>query len=422
MTENIDLLTIDCVPDATYLYSREDKRIPIFGSARQLAQHDLAIVKPALLYGDRVTLYSGNPLVASQIRHRAMRYSMAVPALTAMEQLATTGATEISGVPIPSGIIPNSNDFKKYLDRITESKETTDLTNPKWWKGATPDPEGDPRHQLISDALQAFSGPIAAFSDWIIEQLSNEEAELYSSELDEAIEQGILEMRGHLDFDLKQDVEAPYGLLLEEDVEDYSTLGAVQMLEKISESNSAIMLDEWSNDLIVEFGSGDVSRSTVDSASMVGVRLLSQFPRVQNATVSELIDLRTELSSPLIRLRAALISSTKDARSTSHQADIDDIVRTILIEEVAPSLLEIEEARQENTYIANLLGSVRDPKQLAAPVLTLAVSTAIGLPIFGALAIALGLSGPHMMAAWDMRQKERKIPKMKFYFLHQMNG
>jgi len=59
MTLGRDLLTIDCITDATYQFSKRDEKVPLLGAAKLLASHDLNVVKPALLYADKVTLYSG---------------------------------------------------------------------------------------------------------------------------------------------------------------------------------------------------------------------------------------------------------------------------------------------------------------------------------------------------------------------------
>jgi hypothetical protein len=84
-------------------------------------------------------------------------------------------------------------------------------------------------------------------------------------------------------------------------------------------------------------------------------------------------------------------------------------------------LLEIEEARRDNSYIQNLLSSVKDPRQAVAPGLSLAVSIGLDKPILAAVATAIGCSGPQLQAVWGMLQEDKRIQKMKFYFLHRMN-
>ena len=117
MESVIGELNVDCITDASYAFSKHDQRVPLLGSAQLLAEHDLTAVKPSLLYADRVTLYSGNPFIAAQITNRRLRLSMGIPALSMMEQLATSGLRDINGIEIPIGIIPDSEEFKEFANR-----------------------------------------------------------------------------------------------------------------------------------------------------------------------------------------------------------------------------------------------------------------------------------------------------------------
>ena len=57
------------------------------------------------------------------------------------------------------------------------------------------------------------------------------------------------------------------------------------MFKIIAAGDSAIMLDEWSNDLIAEFGPGKTIQRSVDQASLVGVRKCSD--RFQRTTTDD---------------------------------------------------------------------------------------------------------------------------------------
>lgn len=346
---------------------------------------------------------------------------MQIPALAVMESFAHGGVTEISGIAIPKGLIPQTDDFMAFVERSRAYVEQAEAVGPQWWKGAPPDIGNDPRSQELTAALNRWQREISEFSDWIAQEIRQEEEDLCSPDLRAALDLGILEIKGHLDYELEQQADSPIGLLTSDEVEEYSLNGAVKMMQQIAGGGSAIMLDEWSEDLSSSLGLNKSDMRLLDTASFLGVSILSRFPRVQNASIEELIDLREDLAGPLVRLRAALVTSSRQAQAEIRQENLDEIIRTIFVEEIEPSLLEIEEARRDNSYIQNLLSSVKDPRQAVAPGLSLAVSIGLDKPILAAVATAIGCSGPQLQAVWGMLQEDKRIQKMKFYFLHRMN-
>jgi hypothetical protein len=85
-----------------------------------------------------------------------------------------------------------------------------------FWKKPPPIDHDNARAQELTMALQKWNGEIKAFSEWINDSLAREQRNLFSPELEIAVQSGLLQVRGHLDYELEQDADAPIGLLQEE--------------------------------------------------------------------------------------------------------------------------------------------------------------------------------------------------------------
>ena len=150
-----------------------------------------------------------------------------------------------------------------------------------------------------------------------------------------------------------------------------------------------------------------------------GTGLIEQLPSFATATMLEVIDIRQDLDAPLARYRGAVaqISSGFDSEpySSDLQAEIDDAWRDL----VRPELMDLQERIAENSYLSNLLDSALSPSAVGAAILTLGSVAVADLP--SALALA-GLSVPAMRGALQKYRETRELNRHRFYLLHEVEA
>ena len=85
---------------------------------------------------------------------------------------------------------------------------------------------------------------------------------------------------------------------------------------------------------------------------------IQRLPCFDSAPVDELIDIKSELSSPLARFRSKMLTYSSEIQSLPWDNDFESECNLLYDKEVVPALLEIEEATKENTFLKNLSGKL----------------------------------------------------------------
>ncbi|QIN82791.1 hypothetical protein GBA63_09110 [Rubrobacter tropicus] len=147
--------------------------------------------------------------------------------------------------------------------------------------------------------------------------------------------------------------------------------------------------------------------------------LLRQLPLFEKATVKEILDIRRELESPLIRFRGAVIGMSEDIRSAAWDEDFPSDADKEFRKVVKPAVLEIEEAVQDNGSLRSLLFKGIRPGDWATG-LGVMISTLAGLP--DAASVLLGSGTTTGMTArgaykeWLEDRKRIESNHMFFYY------
>ncbi|MGW1344691.1 hypothetical protein ACWCOV_26865 [Kribbella sp. NPDC002412] len=132
------------------------------------------------------------------------------------------------------------------------------------------------------------------------------------------------------------------------------------------------LLGDSSMRLLLDGQTGELARALIDEntvspghlslkhaqEALLGSGLVARLPAFHQAPTNELLDLRADLSGPLTRYRAAVAQlankMTAPAFSGAGAGEIDDMWLT----DVAPALLEIEESLAEHTLAKEIARSV----------------------------------------------------------------
>jgi hypothetical protein len=168
----------------------------------------------------------------------------------------------------------------------------------------------------------------------------------------------------------------------------------------------------------------DPHRSRAAEAGIAG-RLIAGLEAFPNAEMDVILDVRLRLQAPLARFRSALARASAEfdaaAWDEGFAREVDDLYRR----EVAPALLEVEEALKELGVRPTLLRVAAGKEALvAAATATLGLAAAGGaapgdLPHLLFSATALGGVASAAGEARERRKVQGEVEHNAFYFLYQ---
>lgn len=348
---------------------------------------DMDLVKPALLYADRVVLRS---------------YLVDVGRFAALEDM-------VGGMPLQA-----------YRHMLRFSIHATDETLRAYGVDPSHRPERDrlinmwDAHVSTPEASAAF-GILAEFGGmpWSQElgrayfrssrDFAAKAVGAYGP-LDPAVESGLLEIAGWTDEGPSFfEGEQSYVNRACEQVFEYEP-GIVPMFDPGADLTRATYWGE---------GAGARSRRTD-----IAARLLRKLPAFDQATVEEVLDIREELRGPVVRFRKFVDTVGRDAPSETEAFDeyLDELVRT----EVDPALSELDELVHQDSYLWKLAdGATKADHWIPA-----VGSVILGVGgLSGAAAVisaVAGVASVPLRALYEHIAAERDRRSHPLYLLHQL--
>ncbi len=156
--------------------------------------------------------------------------------------------------------------------------------------------------------------------------------------------------------------------------------------------------------------------------SGLAVELLKRLPLFEEASIEEVLDIRSELERPLVRFRSAILKFSEQIRSSSWDEDFSHDAEMIFIKDVKPAILDIEDAVKSNRLLSEMARQfVKHPLTLpAGSILSLAISSTSNLP--EEIAASLGVGGAtaaliiNTYSKW--KDKQRAIEGNSLYFYY----
>lgn len=360
---------------------------PVNASRAASLAGDIRLLKPALLYADSVTLYSPAAIMLFMVGQTAN-----LNPKQRMEFLRRIYPTlEPERAPVVLALL-------NYYDQLARQKR------------------GRSKEELLTylqmkpkmDELQQQLESI-----WVDELIPKVEGMLESSgasQLVEAMSQGILDvdplMRGEEEFELDQFIDA-----------------FVDKLAKVLSQRGAYPLFDDQTGTLVRHGIAEglfaTSPVTRERGKQVAAAsdFMSRLPAFSGATIREILDIRRELQSPLVRFRAAMIELGTLIESAAYEEAFPEEVDELFKARVEPVLLEIEEQIQGSAYLSELIGeAVGDTKTLLTGVLAFGITESADLPNL----LAGGAAATQVIAsaAWKWQMERRKTKQNELYFLY----
>lgn len=140
-----------------------------------------------------------------------------------------------------------------------------------------------------------------------------------------------------------------------------TNLITVDYFKMLSDSlkNSYPLFDELSNSIMKSaIKSKVITLSSAEEAKITHAGLVDNYmqrlPAFEEATIDELIDIKKELNKPLVRFRGKMHQYSETIKTMPWNSDFEQECNLLYNKEVVPALLDIEEATKDNSFVKNL--------------------------------------------------------------------
>lgn len=386
-----------------------------FPSDKPNLNQEIKLVKAALLYADRVKLYS---LTASAIRMTAKTNALRlIYRVDLLEKVAKSISSEDSAkrlLTLWSQYRELSK--KKYLNKqeLIRKNQFERLLAQNW------DQAGDVANKMVKESK--------------IEKLN------------QAIDLGLLELHTFKDTDTS---DAAVDFMADSIVRAASRQENKEFKMPSSQQNDKIL-----QEYVEQVGNAVSNRSTYPlfdegtgllvnagikankiKAPNFGIEhgkqvelakhLFEYLPSFEDADIDEIIDIRKELDKPLTRFRKAVITFSNDINLASWDEDFLAEADKVFYKDVKPAMIEIDDAIKSNKFLASLARKFIE-KPAALPVgsaISLVMSNLLSLPQEISLSLGIGVSSAAIIyEAYDEWKKKKQITEQNLiYFYYQAN-
>jgi hypothetical protein len=343
-------------------------------------EHELQIVKAALLYADEATLYSPTAFLALAVHEvgyydgdQQMEFLRTIaPNLMTQENL-TIWNEAVAKYERFKGRLPFR--FQRaFLDGLFR------LILSRYWKS--------------------------------VRQIANQQAkQLGTFQLLSAVRTGNLQIHH---FESRED----------QDQIVYEFFNAIAT--SVSDGSTFPLFDDDSGNLIrLAIKEGYLTVSEVEAIRgrhcALAADLFDRLPLFEAASIDEIVDIRQELNRPLVNFRSAMMSFSDKIKSASWDTDFPHEAQAVFHREIAPAVLEIEAAVRANNALLALWRATTE-RPLAV---TGGSALAIGLSHMNLLpgivaGIGVGVGALTATAEWyrNWRQKQDEIEGNQLFFYY----
>jgi hypothetical protein len=369
---------------------------------------ELKLLKAAILYGDKVELYS---LKASVFRLIRMLKDIPVPLqFKIIEEVSPFLMGEIES----AAFLENLVTYKEIITKKTSSLPILILQrrfSNEWLKAV------NTIEQMVQTS--GFEDIERGIKTGIVKLHTFENAKNQLQAVDYLVDSVALASNSPLLEERRKLMEDRNGPLLEEYVQG--------MISAINDGSSLPLFDEQTSSLIyagIREGLIIPTRSAAGQAkhSALAADLLEKIPHFEDASIDQILEIRNELDRHLIRFRSALISYSEKIKSEAWEKDFPVDAENVFRRDVAPAILDIEDATKSNKIIAKIIHDISEKPIAVASgsAIGLAISTFSGLPEAISISLGAGIAVSTIIfdafTAWT--EKNRLIQQNTMYFFY----
>jgi hypothetical protein len=184
-------------------------------------------------------------------------------------------------------------------------------------------------------------------------------------------------------------------------------------------------LDDFSGSFIKSLiDEKKISFSNLDSERMKHLSLVAnlfeKLPILELASIDELLDIRKELNPYLNNFRKQIFKFSNEIKSEIWEDDFKKEIEHIFLKDITPALSEIEDSIRSNRYLKTLTRRYADkPSNFSVPILSLAAANYANISEYASI-VASGASViANAYAAysdWDDNKKRIESNNLFFYY------
>lgn len=193
----------------------------------------------------------------------------------------------------------------------------------------------------------------------------------------------------------------------------------------LASGNTYLLLDEGTGnlvDLAIKEHKITPLGTSISRAKQAGLSsgLFDRLPLFDQASISEVLDIRKELSKPLIRFRAGVVGFSKEIESAPWNKEFPQETEQVFVERIQPAVLDIENACKSNKALLEIVNrSLTHPGVVTTSALGIALSKLSQFPdVFIALSVAAGITLGAYEAFKERRQAIEEVEKNQLYFYY----
>ena len=381
------------------------------------------LVKPALLYADKVTIYSPMAAIFEGVRSTL--------SLTDPRQQMAAFFQLVRDVP---ALAPDLAAQLEANPKVVQGLDAMLRVNPRLIRAVARKPADK---EAIDNIYRGFDKMADTWADGmpgVIEKLRELTG---ADELMVALDAGAVSVAPLIDSPgptfLSDSIALALGEQGREPGADLLAVLVSHIAEMLTEGRSFPLLDDTTSGFIKALDERgellQVSGSTWRRGSEMtaAASFMGFLPYFSEMPMDEVLDLRNKLRGPLVRFRAAMADLSREFESRPIDRDFVNEVEEAWRRRVEPALQEIRESLAEHGLLREIASiALGDPRKLmleAGGVLAAAQGHVISVSRFMAIAMAAGLPTIDLVgrATQRVRESRRTVRTNAFYFLHRVS-
>ena len=196
-------------------------------------------------------------------------------------------------------------------------------------------------------------------------------------------------------------------------------------MRAVLDSSTYPLFDDGAGSIVragVEFGvSPNALRISQAKQTQLAANLLARLPLFEEASMKEIIDIRRELDSYLIRFRAAVMRYSDEIRNASWDKEFSAELEATFHREIEPAVLDIEDAVKSNRSLFEIAArKLVDKPALTTSLFSFIVSQISALPAISSLGMSIGIGTATAIydAVREAQQQTRELERSQLYFYY----
>lgn len=359
---------------------------------------DLRMVKAAILYADKAKLCSSN-------------YSTWMPVLlrkniTIKEQLKQLDGIE-EAIPY---MFHTQREIDQALSSIRRAKKSLQTKNPSI---------KDLQYRISAKKLAAQQ-----YEDFEKKfKLNLEEA---NKTLDRAVQAGLLEIHSFKILESENLAASDFKGTFNKSVEKMADEFVGLVMNTVSDASTYPLFDDGAGSLVQIAVKYDLiaptqTRVAQGKQTHLAANILSRLPLFDKASMDEILDIRRELETHLIRFRSAIMKYSDKIRNASWDEEFSAEAEETFHRDIEPAVLDIEDAVRSNKSLLELsLRKLVDKPAAGTSILSFIVSQLSALPTITTMVLAAGVGTATAIydAHIEAQRQQQTVEQNQLYFYY----